>query len=317
MPRLARAGDGAWMAAFDRRGAGLATRVAVWKGGEAVSLGDGDRFEAVDLACSERRCALLTTRLARVAGAGAELWVGSPREPATSWRRIEITPKEGVSDAYPSSIVRLDGAGATPPPGASATGSSSPLAPASAGAEAGAPNPAAGPATGGILVSLVEGDDLVFYAIDEAPPAGAAHEIARVAAPYGVIDATTAPAPVALVFGTELDDDGCARGGVKLALARPGQKDLALDVPTPPVWASLRRLERGVLATWVAPLGCEVKRRVAFAAVLGPDGAPLSAPMAVADATAAAVSAHGGEVDLWLQQEQGAVLWIRATCAAP
>ncbi len=36
--------------------------------------------------------------------------------------------------------------------------------------------------------------------------------------------------------------------------------------------------------------------------------------MAVAEATGLAVASRGGEVDLWLRQEEGRMVWIQARC---
>jgi hypothetical protein len=242
--------------------------------GAAALLGEGDGFDAADLACAEDRCVLLTTRQARVAIPGAEVRIGASSQPATAWRRVEIPPPEGTTDAFPSSIARVE-------------------APTS--------------------VTLVEGVDLAFYEIGDGPSAS---PTGRIPAPHGVIDAIAAPAPMALIYGAELDGQGCALGGVNLGLGRPAAETVPLETPAPPLTAYLRRLGRGVLAAWMSPLGCGASRRVVYAAVIAPDGTP-GAIMAVGDAASFGVASRGDDVDLWIQEPAGPVSWVRATCAAP
>jgi hypothetical protein len=118
LPRLARAGN-RWLAALDRSGA-IGTRVVLWRAGAVELLAEGDGLEATDLACAPTtpqaadaappapaRCALLTTRLGKVAAPGATVWLGSPEDPASRWRSIEIAPAAG-SDARPLGIAAID-----------------------------------------------------------------------------------------------------------------------------------------------------------------------------------------------------------------
>jgi hypothetical protein len=281
MPRLARGPDGAWIGALVQPGAAGALRVALWRGGVAESIGEGDGFDAVDLACSDRRCALLTSRLSRVAAPGADVWIGAPPPGspssgpgAAAFRRAEIPLKEGVNEAHPAGIAAVDV---------------------------------------GVIVTVLEGDQLVFYEVDD--PAGP-HEIARLAAPHGVIDAVATPAPLALTVGTAVDADGCGRGPVKARIERAGGPSVELKSPAAPLAGSVRRLRRGALITWLAPLGCGVARRVVFAVVTQPDGTPLGDPIPLADGVSFAAASSGDDVDLWIQDEE-AVTWVRARCAAP
>lgn len=283
MPRLARGPDGAWLGAFVQPGAAGALRVALWRGGVAESIGEGDGFDAVDLACGDRRCVLLTSRLSRVAAPGADVWIGAPppgsRSPgpgAAGFRRVEIPLKEGVNEAHPVGVAAVDV---------------------------------------GVIVTVLEGDQLVFYEADDPGQAGP-HEIARLAAPHGVIDAAATPAPLALTYGTAVDADGCGRGPVKARLERAGLPSVELKSPAAPLAGSVRRLRRGALVTWLAPLGCGVARRVVFAVVTQPDGTPLGDPIPLADGVSFAAASSGEDVDLWIQDDE-AVTWVRARCAAP
>jgi len=285
MPRLARTDAGAWIAAYAEQGEDKLARVLVHQGDHATPMGEGDRFDAIDLACGATRCALLTTRLGNVAAAGAEVWVGAPNEPASTWKRTEIVPDTAESDARPSCIARLESAPAAEDAGAG----------------------------GGVVVALVEGQELVFW---EVPDGGAARSLGRVPAPFGIVDATVAAGPIALVYGAAIDDEGCAKEGGKLRFERIGKEAAEVRAHAPPIMGALRPLERGVLAAYLAPLGCGSPRKVAYAVVLDAEGVPVSAPMPVADATSFAVAARGSDVDMWIQQEDE-VTWVRAACAAP
>lgn len=111
LPHLARGKDG-WIGALDRISAGT-PRVVLWRAGTAESLGEGDGFQAADLACDAARCALLTTRLATVAQPGAALWIGAPADPASAWKKVEIVPGSSESDAHPIAIAALEDARVT------------------------------------------------------------------------------------------------------------------------------------------------------------------------------------------------------------
>ncbi|TKC94656.1 hypothetical protein [Polyangium fumosum] len=284
MPRLARTDAGVWLAAYSEQGEDKLSRGFVHQGDHATPIGEGDRFDALDLACGSSRCALLTTRLGNVAVAGAALWVGLPNEPASSWKRTEIVPDTPESDARPSCIARLE----APPPGSDAG------------------------AGGGVVAALLEGQELVFWEATD----GAARSLGRVPAPFGIVDATVAARPIALVYGATIDEEGCAKEGGKLRFERVGKEAAEVRAHAPPVSGALRPLERGVLAAYLAPLGCGVARKVAYAVVLDAEGTPVSAPMPVADATSFAVAARGADVDMWIQMGDE-VSWVRATCAAP
>jgi len=138
----------------------------------------------------------------------------------------------------------------------------------------------------------------------------------RVPAPFGIVDATVLGRPVALVYGAPVDDDGCATQGGVMRFSRVGAPDVDVRAPAPATNGALRPLARGGLATYIAPLGCEVERKVVYAIVLDDDGAPTSAPMPVGDASSFAVATQGDKVDLWIQRDDD-VVWIRATCTAP
>jgi hypothetical protein len=53
---------------------------------------------------------------------------------------------------------------------------------------------------------------------------------------------------------------------------------------------------------------------VVYVAVLGPGGAPLSSPMAIADATGFALASAGARASLWLLQDRE-LSYLDLTCA--
>jgi hypothetical protein len=290
-PHVARTARGGWLAALDLPGGSTTTGLALWRDGEAVLLGEGDGFEAVDLACSAappalaadggaspapRRCALLTTRLGQVAAPGADVWLGDDAR-GRPWTRVELRPGDG-GDAHPLGLGR----------GPDASGR-------------------------GTVAVLKEADDLVFW---EVVNDAASRVVGRLPAPFGLLDALAAPEPIALTYGARHDDAGCAEDGGRLRFERAGRPAVEIRTPTPPLSGALRPLGRGLLATWLAPLGCGAPRRVVYAVVLDAEGAPVSEPTAVGDARAFSVASAGDDVDLWLVHED-AVTWVRARCAAP
>ncbi|MBK9259314.1 MAG: hypothetical protein IPM54_05705 [Polyangiaceae bacterium] len=285
MPRLARTNTGAWIAAYSEPTADKLSKVFVFQNNAATSIGEGESFDAIDSSCNGDVCVLLTTRLAKVSAPGADVWMGKPNESVTSWRRHEIVPQAGDSDARPSCIARLDVVATD----ADAGGRSEPV------------------------VGLFEASDLVFWGVGSADKP---RELGRVPAPHGIVDATVLGRPVALVYGAPVDDDGCAKQGGIMRFSRLGAPDVDVRAPAPATSGALRPLARGGLATYIAPIECRAARKVVYAVVLGEDGAPTSAPMPVGDASSFAVTTQGDNVDLWIQRDDD-VVWIRATCAAP
>lgn len=293
VPRFVRLADGSWIAGFDRPGEGGMSRVGLFRRGVAELVGEGDAFEAVDLRCTtgapvDQRCALLTSRIGKVAPAGALVWIGSPGEPVSRWKQVEIPPLKADSEARPFGL----------------------------GAIAPAPE---GPGQGALGVTvtaiLAGGEALTYVLVGD----GAPREIAQIPAGHGVIDAAALPTPVAMVYATPLDEDGCAKesvegGGAGIHFEREGRPAALVRTPAPPFGGAIRRLATGGLATWIAPLGCRKPRRVIYAVVLDAEGSPVSAPMAVADGQSFAVAAAGEDVDLFLQDDVQ-VTWARMRCA--
>jgi hypothetical protein len=283
-PRLGRTAAGLWVGGFDRPGEGGASRVGIFRDGAVDLLGEGDAFEAVDLACAGDRCALLTSRAGRVAIPGALIWSGGAADPGSRWQQTEVAPAEPESEARPFGLASVEAA------------------------------PGGGLA---ITAALIDRGEIVIDRIEN----GATREKGRIPAHHGLIDVLDLPArTVAMTYGTPLDDDGCvkpgAAGGASIRFERTGLPSIELQTPAPPLGGSLRRLEKGALATWIAPLGCNRPRRVVYAVVLDEDGAPVSAPMAVSDASSYAVAASGADVDFWVHNE-ARVTWMRLRCAAP
>lgn len=286
-PAVARSASGSWVVAASLPSATAAARIALVRGLETTLLGEGDGFEAIDLGCSPvqrsseagaagKRCALLTTRLANVAAPGAELWIGDDAPPA-AWRRVTLGAATDRGEAHPVALAR--------PPDAEGRGA---------------------------VAVLQTGDELAFWEVAD----GTSRVIGTLPAPFGLLDAIAAPTPLAMTYGARHDEAGCADDGGRLRFERAGRPPVELRTPTPPVWGALRALGRGLLATWVAPLACGAPRKVAFAVVLDAEGAPVSTPMAVSDASEVAVSTSGSDVDLWIAHEE-TLSWVRASCSAP
>jgi hypothetical protein len=179
------------------------------------------------------------------------------------------------------------------------------------------PSPDAGLAEApqGVIAALLEKGDLLFFWVDA--PEGP-REISRLPAPYGVMDAIASPSPLAMTYGTApaAQEGTCPPDDGKLRFERAGQPRHELSVHAAPVSGWLRKLTRGVLATFIAPLGCKVPRQVVYGVLLDAAGTPTGALIPIADAQSFAVATQGDEVDLWLQQE-AMVTWVRATCASP
>jgi hypothetical protein len=89
-PVLARSAAGLALAAFSLpRLLGTLDRVGLARGESLELVGEGDGFHAVDLACGDV-CALLSTRLAKVASPGVELRYGPAEQSVSAWRRLEL-----------------------------------------------------------------------------------------------------------------------------------------------------------------------------------------------------------------------------------
>jgi hypothetical protein len=276
MPPIAQSAAGRWLAAYTEPGEREnALRVLLFREGKAEVVSEGDRLEAIDLACGASRCALLTTRAGTVAAAGADLWIGKADEPIGGWKRVEIVPAAGESDAHPVRIARVD------------------------------PVP---------IAVLIEGGELAFWQAEEG---GGPREIGRVTAPFGMLDAAVlGEAPVALVYGNTVNEEGCAQEGGKMRFERPGKEAALLRAHAPPTAGVVRALGRGAVAAYLAPLGCGVERKVVYAVMLDAEGKPVGNPMPVADASSFAVAVRGEEVELFVQLEEE-VTWVRAGCQVP
>jgi hypothetical protein len=284
VPRLGRTEGGRWLGTIAERDDAGAWRALLWRDGAVEPIGSGDRFEAVDLWCDAGLCALLTSRLGRVAMPGAEVRIGAATAPLADWTTVAIEPQRVDSDAHPLGIVR----------------SSRP-----AGGEA--------PRDGSALrVALIERGECVLFAIEQ----DRARETGRIPAPDGVLDIVGIPEATAMLHAAPVGDDGCWDGSVsavaKVRFAQAGrQTEIAMQAP--PVRGALRLLARGALATWMMPLGCGAARKVVYAVKLDGAGQPIGKVIPVGDAKRYAVASEGDDVDLWLQHPD-AVTWMRLHC---
>lgn len=279
-PRVARLGE-RWALAWDVPRGGGASDVVLFRGGVAERIGSGDAFVAADLACGATRCALLTSRAARVAPAGADVVVFEPAAEAKV-RTITIDPGEAASSARPFGLAAVDGA------------------------------------RGPVAVLVGDGEAVFWGTEGEGAPA----PFARVPVEHGVLDATlVGDRPVVMAHANVVDEQGCARegsdaAGARIRFARPGEPAAEVRSPGAPSLAALRPLASGALAVWLSPLGCGAERRVVYAVVLSPNGAPVSAPIPVGDGDTFVVGAAGADVDLWIRRAEE-VSWVRLACAAP
>jgi hypothetical protein len=277
MPRTARLARGGSLSAVVEPIKGSTTRVVLSHGERSEELAQGDGLDAVDLGCSRDHPdpCVLLTSRAE------RVWAPG----ADVWLGRAADPASAwrrvtIAPSRPDSDAFPSGLAQLDPP----------------------------------VAALVEGRELVFYAVasDGAPP----RELARLAAPYrAVLDALAAPMPLALVRAAPMDDEGCSSEGGKMRIERAGRPGVELTAPMPPLSAALRRLARGYLASWLAPLSCDEPRTVVYAVVLDEEGAPTTEPMPVSDAESYAVAAEGADVDAWVQSGE-TVTWLRARCGA-
>ncbi len=280
-PRLARLGD-QWIGAWDVAGKKAASEVRLHRGGAVTSLGRGDLFATADLACGPSRCALLTSRLGRVAPAGADL-VLLDADPKVPPRTITFEP-EGDSAARPFGLAAVEG-------------------------------------PRGPVAVLTDRGEALFWSPEAASGDAGPGVLARLPADNGVLDAMLlGERPILLTHGNVVDEKGCAREGsdvrgARLRIVRGG--DAPIDVVTPgaPSLAALRPLKTGALALWVSPLGCGAERRVLYGLVLDANGAPASEPLPIADAETFAAASSGADADVWFRNGDK-LFWLRLTCAA-
>jgi hypothetical protein len=276
LPKLARGSANAWIAAIDLPSATPEgpTRVALWRSGAIETLGEGDGFAAIDLVCAEDRCALLTTRLAKVWQPGATVWIGSPKAAPASWKRVDIALTAEATGARLLSLTRVD---ATQ-----------------------------------VELAIVGEREVVFWSASDPP-----HEVARLPANEGVLDASSDPMPIALTHGAPVDEENCPKdpsAPSSLFIERLGLPRIELKVVAPPVSGTIRRAGAGSLVTWLTPTGCRSPHRAAAALAFDEKGAARSpSPTTVGEASGYALAADGTDLDLWFQAEPF-VTWVRAKC---
>jgi hypothetical protein len=164
-----------------------------------------------------------------------------------------------------------------------------------------------------VEIAVLQAESVVFWSATEPP-----HEIARVPADAGVIDATSDPFPIALNHGAPVDEDGCPKdpqsAPPSIKIERAGSPAVELKLVAPPSSGAIRRVGAGALVTWLAPSGCRSPHRAAAALMFDDKGAPRSAtPTTLGEASGYALAATGAEADLWFQAEPF-VVWVRAKC---
>lgn len=279
-PRLARAGD-RWALAWDAPHGGGVSEVVLFRGAAAESIGTGDAFVAADLACGASRCALLTSRAARVAPAGADVVVFEPGAGAPP-RTISIDPGEGASNARPFGLAAVEGAR-------------------------------------GPVAVLTDGAEAVFWSTEgEGAPAAFARVPSEHGVLEATL---LGDRPVVMAHANVVDEQGCARegsdaAGAKIRFSRPGEPPSEVRSPGAPALAALRPLASGALAVWLSPLGCGASRRVVYGVVLDATGKPAAAPLPIGDGDTFVLAASGSDVDLWIRRAEE-ISWVRLACAPP
>lgn len=274
-PRLART-DGQWIGAWDVARKKASSEVRLYRGGSVTSLGVGDLFASADLACGPSRCALLTSRLGRVAPAGADvvLLAADPRVPP---RTVTFEP-EGDSAARPFGIAAVEG-----PRGA--------------------------------VVVLVDHGEALFWS-PEATPGVIARLPAEHGVLEALLlgERPLVLAHGNVVDDKGCAREGSDIRGAKLRIVRGGEAPIDIATPGAPSLAALRPLGVGALALWVSPLGCGAERRVLYGLVLDANGAPAGEPLPIADAETFAAASSGPDADVWLRHDDK-VFWLRMSCA--
>ncbi len=308
-----------------------------------TSLGEGDLYTSADLACGPSRCVLLTSRLGRVAPAGADV-VLLAADPSVPPRAITFEP-EGDSAARPFGLAAVEGPHGTvavlldrgeavfwspEAPSGDPSSSTAPPLPAAPGAATLSPGtvPLAPGAPGTVPLSpvtLSPGAPGTVTLSPGAPgtvtplPAGPG-VLARLPAEHGVLEALLlGERPLVLAHGNVVDEKGCAREGsdirgAKLRIVRGGEAPIDIATPGAPSLAALRPLAVGALALWISPLGCGAERRVLYGLVLDATGAPVGEPLPIADAETFAAASSGSDADVWLRNGDK-VFWLRMSCA--
>ncbi len=299
-PRLARIG-GQWIGAWDVARKNASSEVRLYRGGTVTSLGEGDLYTSADLACGPSRCVLLTSRLGRVAPAGADV-VLLAADPSVPPRTITFEP-EGDSAARPFGLAAVEG-----PHGTVAVlldrGEAVFWSP-----EAPSGDPSSG------TVTLSPGAPGTVTPLPAGPGV-----LARLPAEHGVLEALLlGERPLVLAHGNVVDEKGCAREGsdihgAKLRIVLGGEAPIDIATPGAPSLAALRPLAVGALALWISPLGCGAERRVLYGLVLDATGAPVGEPLPIADAETFAAASSGSDADVWLRNGDK-VFWLRMSCA--
>lgn len=353
MPIFTRTEEHGFLAANEVPTDETSARVELLRGGMAETLGEGDHFHAIDITCEKSRCALLTTRMARVAAPGAAVWLGDVSKPLSEWTSIEIDPPGGDISANPIGFAHGSGNLFENVENTKNGGPSDQIATGSNTAQNSANLPGAFPPP----IVLATKSELFFLQIgaDAKGEAAKPRELARLPAPHGTLDAVSAPLPLAMVYGNPVNESGCigrpqpppepndqddqdepAEAGTapeapeipaptanktKGAAIRFERKDAPpheFAVPVPPMRGVLRPIEQGVLALWIAPLTCGSERHVVYGLVLDHKGEPLGTPIPIADAAHFAAASSGNTVDLWLQRESRLTYApLRCTAAHP
>jgi hypothetical protein len=109
-PLLARTSRGYRSLAVESIGGGLERAVLWHEPGRLEAVAEGEKLEAVDLACAAGTCALLLTSATKTAGPGATVFVGSADAPVSTWARTDLPGEE--QGFVPFSVVAIRGKGA-------------------------------------------------------------------------------------------------------------------------------------------------------------------------------------------------------------
>jgi hypothetical protein len=241
-------------------------------------------------------------------------WEGRPAEPLARGDRLVATDLHCAGDAcalLTSRVSRAAGDGASVFLG-SASGPASTwrrLEVPPEAADGTAPLAILEASAGRARVALSTAEGIEIWS---ASPEKSVRE-ATLAVTHSAYDVFQADIAVAITAGASIAEP-CRKDGFPLRIERFDGQHFPVTIPVPPDALVTRRLEGGFFVAWISSVSCRLTERTMVHGLLLDDrGAPRSSAMAIADATAFALSAEKRRVDLWLQR--GArLIWASGAC---
>ena len=231
---------------------------------------------AVDLQCLQGRCSLLAARDHRdKARGGADLWQGRSADPISAWSHSTLDAPRNRTWT-PVAVAALD------------------------------------------AIPTVAVQDDLQVTLWRAPAGGAAQRVAGLRAPYGTFDVQRVTwkrdAPPRWTAATRTAvPRRCSSEAGGVNIVSVGAPTTRLRSAAPAVRSTLRPLEVGALALWLAPTNCGASHQLLYGAVLGSGGVAVAPVAALADTEDYAIASRGNDVDLWLRSARS-LTWVRLRC---